>query len=87
MTNTAITLPAADQALGVDRRAAVGAAADQAAREGVFADYAERRAANTFRRQRADLASFARYLVAVQFHADADCCKLKRQHGRRSPTG
>ena len=72
MTDHAITISSDEQALGVDRRAAVGAAADQAAREGVFADYAERRAANTLRRQRADLASFARYLVAVQFHADAE---------------
>ena len=77
MTNHAITIPADDQALGVDRRAAVGAAADQAAREGVFADYAERRAANTLRRQRADLASFARYLAAVQFHADADALQTE----------
>ena len=72
MTDHPLTISSTDKSLDRQHRATVGAAADQAAREGVFADYAERRAANTLRRQRADLASFARYLAAVQFHADAE---------------
>jgi integrase len=45
--------------------ALAGVAADQAARLGVFADYLSRKAANTLRRQRADLDLFARYLAAA----------------------
>ena len=43
----------------------------------MFADYAERRAANTLRRQRVDLATFARYLEAVQFHTDAEALQTE----------
>ena len=68
---TAITLHPDNQALTTEHRARVGAAADQAARAGVFADYADRRAANTLRRQLADLGTFAAYLQAVQFYAEA----------------
>ena len=74
---SAITVQPNEQALDIQRRAAVGAAADHAAREGVFADYAERRAANTLRRQRVDLATFARYLEAVQFHTDAEALQTE----------
>ena len=55
-----------------DRQAIVGATADQFARAGVFADYQARRAANTLRRQRDDLATFADHLAYVRFYADAD---------------
>lgn len=55
-----------------DRQMIVSAVADQAARAGVFADYVERRAANTLRRQKADLALFADYLTAIQFGGDAE---------------
>ena len=63
MIYSAITTP--DQ----DRQLLVGATADQFARSGVFADYQARRARNTLRRQRDDLATFADYLAAVQFYA------------------
>ena len=45
MTNNAITTT------DHDRQLIVGAAADQAARSGVFSEYQMRRAANTLRRQ------------------------------------
>ncbi len=51
-----------------DRQLIVGAAADQAARADVFADYQARRAANTLRHQLGDLTAFAEYLAAVQFY-------------------
>src|SRR5215213_11909439 len=54
-----------------DRQLLVGATADQFARTGVFADYQARRARNTLRRQLDDLATFADYLAAVQFYAEA----------------
>ena len=63
MTHRAITNT--DQ----DRQLLVGATADQFARSGVFADYQARRARNTLRRQRDDLATFADYLAAGQFYA------------------
>ena len=50
MPDHQLTVQPTENALDVDHRAAVGAAADQSARAGVFADYAERRAANTLRR-------------------------------------
>ena len=53
-----------------NRQIIVGAAADHAARSGVFSDYQMRRAANTLRRQRDDLATFAEYLTEVQFYAE-----------------
>lgn len=46
---------------------AIGAVADTYARAGVFADYCERKAKNTLRRQKADLALFALYLITVKF--------------------
>lgn len=55
-----------------ERQAIVGAAADYAARSGVFEDYRARRAANTLRRQLADLALFAEYLAQVKFYPIAD---------------
>jgi hypothetical protein len=54
------------------RAALVGATADEYARAGVFADYADRRAANTLRRQKANLALFAKYLTAAQFYTSDD---------------
>jgi hypothetical protein len=63
MTSNALTTPEQD------RQLLVGATADQYAREGVFADYQARRARNTLRRQRDDLATFADYLAVVQFYA------------------
>ncbi len=54
-----------------DRQLIVGAAADHAARSGVFADYQSRRAANTLRHQRADLSAFADYLEAIHYYAPA----------------
>lgn len=51
-----------------DRQSIVGAAADQAARADVFADYQVRRATNTLRHQRGDLTVFAEYLATVQFY-------------------
>lgn len=60
--------PANDRALvPADNALTVGAAFDAAAAGGVFADYRARRAANTLRRQRADLAVFVDYLAAAQF--------------------
>lgn len=56
---------------GDERQMIVGAAADHAARSGVFEDYQARRAMNTLRHQRADLTAFARYLEAVQFYPPA----------------
>src|SRR4051794_6028472 len=53
-----------------DRQLIVGAAAEQFARAGVFQDYQARRARNTLRRQGDDLATFAEYLVGVQFYQD-----------------
>ena len=85
MTHNAITKT--DQ----DRQLLVGATADQFARSGVFADYQARRARNTLRRQRDDLATFADYLVAVQFYASPamkrSASTAIRQPGRASPTG
>jgi len=54
-----------------DRQLMVGAAADHASRSGVFSDYQMRRAQNTLRRQRDDLATFVEYLVEVQFYTEA----------------
>jgi integrase len=45
--------------------ALAGQAFNRAAAAGVFADYAERKAANTLRRQRADLCLFAGFLATV----------------------
>ncbi len=58
-TNDALT-PSAHSAL-----AAAGQVANHHAARGVFADYLARKAANTIRRQAADLARFADYLNAV----------------------
>lgn len=52
--------------------ALAGEVADQYARQAVFADYLSRKAANTLRRQRADLALFARYLAAVGVAVDGE---------------
>src|SRR5215208_5183634 len=51
-----------------DRQLMVGAAADHAARSGIFTDYQSRRAANTLRHQLGDLTAFAEYLAAVKFY-------------------
>ena len=64
MSSNALTTP------DHDRQILVGAAADHASRSGVFADYQMRRAKNTLRRQRDDLATFAEYLVEVQFYTE-----------------
>ena len=45
----------------------------------MFADYTERKAATTLRRQRADLATFATYLEAVQFYPTGSAAE-QRQH-------
>ena len=65
MTNKAITN------IDQDRQILVGAAADYASRLGVFSEYQMRRAKNTLRRQRDDLATFAEYLTEVQFYTEA----------------
>ncbi len=62
-----------------DRQLIVGAAADHAARSGVFADYQSRRAANTLRHQRADLAAFADYLAAVGFYPPAEMLEVRQE--------
>lgn len=50
--------------------ALAGQLADDFARQAVFSDYLSRKAANTLRRQRADLDLFARYLAAAGVTAD-----------------
>ena len=73
MTKTHFDVASAITPINPDeRQIVVGAAADQFARAGVFADYQARRAPNTLRRQRADLATFAAYLTAVKFYDAAD---------------
>lgn len=57
------------------RQVIVADTADVFARSGVFADYATRRAANTLRRQKADLALFAEYLAAIRFYERASAHK------------
>ncbi len=52
--------------------ARAGQVANVYAAQGVFADYINRRAANTLRRQIADLRSFAQYLDVVSVHVDGD---------------
>ncbi|MCP4543637.1 MAG: site-specific integrase [Chloroflexi bacterium] len=49
--------------------AELGRQANDAAQAGVFADYQARRAANTLRRHRVDLATFAQYLNSDAAHA------------------
>jgi integrase len=49
-----------------------GAAADRVARDGVFVDYLSRKAANTLRRQRADLDLFARFLRLAGASVEAE---------------
>lgn len=65
--NSPNSIEAAEQ----ERQTIVGTAANSAARNGVFEDYRARRAANTLRRQLADLALFAQYLADVKFYQDA----------------
>ena len=79
-----------------DNALTVGAAFDTAAAGGVFADYSRTEAANTLRRQRADLAVFVDYLAATVLHARhrtqderkrAAAYLKTRAHGRKSPMG
>jgi integrase len=49
------------------RRADIGQAANAVAAEFVLSDYLSRKSENTLRRHKADLASFAEYLVSVSF--------------------
>lgn len=60
---------------------AVGEAADRAAANNVFIDYTSRKAANTLRAQRADLARFANFLATVGVdEMDADELQSAPQH-------
>ena len=59
MTNSRL-IPAPDDALAL-----AGQVANDYAAQGAFADYLARKAANTLRRQAADLARFAYYLADV----------------------
>jgi integrase len=49
-----------------------GQLAEEFARQGMFADYLSRKAANTLRRQRADLELFSRYLAAAGVTIDSE---------------
>lgn len=58
--------------------AGAAALADSYARRAVFDDYLRRKAPNTRRRQRGDLALFAAYLVAVGIHPAPDAAQLQQ---------
>lgn len=53
-----------------DRQQLIGALTNAAASDGVFEDYRQRKAAQTLRRQLADLGAFVEYLITVTFYPD-----------------
>jgi integrase len=68
MDETAITVIDTSQVSTSDDLSAMGAIADEIASKGVFEDYQDGCTENTKRRQKSDLAVFARYLEAAGIH-------------------
>ncbi len=69
MTQTAITKPTPDLSILAQRMTQAGTAANQAASRRAFADHTARKASNTIRRKRADLALFETFLNAHEIPA------------------